>query len=325
MNPKAAAPAAPDTNGDPEQILYYVLGAIAVAAVLAAFLLIRYLWDLRTRRAKRRLSGVRSVDEPAILRPRPATDGRARLDQGFANLLQQTGLKLTTDQAVAWIVLVGCVVGIAGLLASGDLWPFPVGFILGGLGVVATFFIYRSIYHNRLQAQLPDAIAFLARALRSGLSLEQAILLVGKESPQPLADELEQCTARIKLGAPIHVALEAMARRIQTIDFNALVSTITVYQANGGNLPVLLDRLEASARDRANFRAYFRAATAMSRISIIPLALMVPITLIIFLVWQPGYVQGYLQTPSAPLVIGGAVLVECFGLYWIYRLLRIEY
>ncbi len=239
--------------------------------------------------------------------------------------MQQTGLKLTGDQAIAWIVLVGCVIGIAGMVASGDLWPLPIGFALGGLGVLVTLFIYRSIHHNRLQAQLPDAIAFLARALRSSLSLEQAILLVGAESPQPLADEFELCTARIKLGTPIHAALEAMAQRIRSIDFNALVSTIAVYQTNGGNLPVLLDRLEASARDRANFRAYFRAATAMSRISMIPLALMVPIIAIIFLVWQPGYVEGYLQTPSAPLVIGGAILVECLGLYWIYWLLRFDY
>ena len=191
--------------------------------------------------------------------------------------------------------------------------------------MLATFFIYRAIYRTRLQDQLPDAIAFLARALRSGLSLEQAIVLVGTESPQPLAAEFEQCVARIKLGTPIHTALEAMAQRMCAVDFNALVSTIAIYQANGGNLPVLLDRLEAAARDRANFRAYFRAATALSRISIIPIALMVPVITVIYLVWQPGFVQGYLESPTAPLVIGGAILVECLGLYWIYRLLRFDY
>jgi tight adherence protein B len=325
MNPKAVPPVAVDPNAGSEQIMLYIVAGVAVAAALAVFFFFRYLWELRTRRVQGRLADVRSADEPVLVRPRPATDGRARFDESFANLLQQTGLQLTTDQAVAWIFLVGCIVAVVCFFVSNELWPLPIGFMLGGIAVVVTFFIYRSIYRNRLQAQFPDAIAFLARALRSGLSLEQAILLVGKESPKPLADEFELCTGRIKLGAPIQSALEAMAQRMQLIDFNAFVSTIAVYQANGGNLPVLLDRLEASARDRANFRAFFRAATAMSRVSMIPLAFMVPIITIIYLVWQPGYVQGYLATPAAPLVIGGAVLVECLGLYWIYWLLRYDY
>jgi tight adherence protein B len=325
MNPKAIASPPVDPNSGTDPVMLYVLGGVAFLAVLGLFLLVRYLWELRARRVEGRLAGVRSADEPALLRPRPGTDGRAQLDDGFANLLRQTGLNLNTDQAVAWMILVGCVLAVAGFFLTEDLWPIPIGFILGGVGVLVTFFIYRAIYHGRLQAQFPDAIAFLARALRSGLSLEQAIILVGTESPQPLANEFEVCTGRIKLGAPILAALEAMALRMRTIDFNAFVSTIAIYQTNGGNLPVLLDRLEASARDRANFRAFFRAATAMSRVSMIPLALMVPVITIIYLVWQPGYVQAYLATPAAPLVIGGAILVECLGLYWIYWLLRIDY
>ncbi len=47
MNPKAAAPV-PDPNGGTEQIMIYIVAGVAVIAAIAVFLLLRYLWELRS-------------------------------------------------------------------------------------------------------------------------------------------------------------------------------------------------------------------------------------------------------------------------------------
>jgi tight adherence protein B len=250
----------------------YVIGAFATVGVFLLFALLRFFWERRTRRIQQRLQQTGLQDDPVILRRQQHRGVFARMDHAFDNLVQQTGLDLKPDQAIAWMILVGGVLGVAAYLVREQEWLAVIGFFLGAAGVLVTFFIYRSQYRNQLQEQLPDAIYLLSRSLRAGMSLEQALTLIGADGMEPLAGEFRRCDAQIKLGLPISVALENMARRLQTIDFNALVSTVTMFQATGGNLPLLLDRLAQSARDRASFRAYFRTATALSRVSVIPVA-----------------------------------------------------
>jgi tight adherence protein B len=325
MNGKLAAPPLDAPIASAEDYLLYTIACLAAAGAFLLFVLVRLLWNWRTRRLQSRLEMVRSGPEQVVLRRRQSVGRLARLDDGFESLLQQTGLDLTPDQAIAWVILIGCVLAAGAYFASGELWLAALGLAVGAAGVLATFFVYRSIYRARLQNQLPDGIALLARALRSGLSLEQAVSLVGQESAAPLAHEFKKCDAQVKLGLPVNAALESMARQMRTIDFYALVSTIAVFQTSGGNLPTLLDRLANSARDRAQFRAYFRAATALARLSVIPVALTVPVLAIAYYIWTPSYAQSFMSTPNAPLVIGAAILVECLGLYWIYWLLRFDY
>ncbi len=88
---------------------------------------------------------------------------------------------------------------------------------------------------------------------------------------------------------------------------------------------MLLDRLAVSARDRANLRNHFRTATALARVSIIPIGLAVPAIIFAYLVWQPDYVAAYVDTVNGRLMLVGGVVAECIGIYWIYRLLRFEY
>ena len=325
MNNKLPIPLPGDPNaGSPDYFLYGGAALVAVGVFLL-FLLVRYLWDLRTRRMQARMQMVRTGEEQVVLRRRLPQGRIAQLNFSFENLLQQTGLDLTPDKALAWLILIGCVLGSAAYLLSGELGLGAAGLAAGSGGVFATFLIYRSIYRGRLLDQLPDGLGLLARALRSGLSLEQGISLLGHESAAPLANEFKKCDAQVQLGLSVHSCLETMAQRLQSIDLHALVSAVSVFQTSGGNLPILLDRLATSARDRANFRAYFRAAIALSRISIIPVALMVPVMLIIFFFWPPSFVQSFMNTSTAPLVIGGVLLAEGIGLYWIYRLLRFDY
>jgi tight adherence protein B len=321
MNPKLPAP----LLGLPDDYAYYVIGGLVAVGAFVLFVLIRLITDARARRLQARMAMIRSPDDVATLRRRQPQGAIEEFDDSFANLLKQTGLDLTPDRGIAWMIFVGCLVGVAVYLLTGLAWLTVIGLSLGAAGVFAVFLAYRTTYRIRLQDQLPDGIALMARALRSGLSLEQAVSLVAHEGAAPLASEFQKCEAQIKLGLPVHTALESMARQLNSVDVNALVSTIAVAQTTGGNLPLLLDRLAASARDRANFRAYFRAATALARISVIPVALTVPVLVVIYFLWTPSYAQPFMASPNAPLVIGAAMVVECIGLYWIYRLLRFDY
>jgi tight adherence protein B len=305
--------------------LVYIVGGIAAAGVFLLFMLLRSAWETSTHKVSARLKDIENGDDAGILRrPRP-TDWSSRMDHAFESLILRTGLDLKPDQALGWMILAGGVLAVGAYFLKDEIWFCAAAFFLGAGAVLISFFLYRASYLNKVQDQLPDAIYLLARSLRAGLSLDQALELLGNEGIKPLSTEFKRCHAQIKLGLPINVALENMAQELQMLDFNALVSTVAVFQATGGNLPMLLDRLAASARDRSSLRAYFRSATAMARVAVIPIGLAVPVILLAYLVWEPDYVTAFLETTNGRMLIVAGIIMECIGFFWIYRLLRFDY
>ena len=159
----------------------------------------------------------------------------------------------------------------------------------------------------------------------AGLSLEQAIALTGDQGAQPLADEFRRCAAQLRLGLAIPSALQLVAKRIQMLDFNVFVTTVTLHYTMGGNLALLLDRLAASTRDRNHFRGYFRTATAMARVTAIFIGIVSPVLLLIYAIFQPDHIKAFYESPNGWVAMGVAAVLQVIGIVWLYRLLRVEY
>ena len=214
------------------------LAATAVAvAFLFVFLLLRTLWNwLRVARGE-------PVVEESLLLPREPIGSLARFDAGFARMVERTGLGLSLADACGWIAFFGAVGTLGFYLLYPEVWMAMIGMAAGVAFAVAALFAYSLRYRQQLLDQLPDALLMLARSLRAGLTIEQAVDMTGEQGPKPLADEFRRCAAQIRLGLPSALALENAARRLQLLDFNVLVSTVSLHARVGGNLPMLLDRL----------------------------------------------------------------------------------
>jgi tight adherence protein B len=171
---------------------------------------------------------------------------------------------------------------------------------------------------------LPDALYMLARSCRAGQNLEQALDLVGREGGAAIGPEFRRCASQIRLGLPIVTALQNMAARVRLLDMNALVSAVALHETTGGNLPLLLDRLASSARDRNHFYGFVRSATALGRLSAFAIALITPAVLVIYCFFQPNYAQTMLNSRTGLTMIGIALALEIVGGIWLYRLQKIE-
>jgi tight adherence protein B len=297
-------------------------------AVLLGFLATRLLFERAGARMERRLNGHASDEGSVEVLPQPRHDPdtwTGRMDQGFEDLVLSTGLDMGPEQALGWIALVGVVVGGAAYLFKPVWWMGALGLVLGSGVMLAALFVYRARYRRQLQEQLPDALYLMARSLRAGLSLEQCLALVADQGLKPMATEFGRVSAQVRLGLSIPAALENAARRIQLLDFNALVSTVALYQTTGGNLPLLLDRLAASARDRNQFASYFRSATALGRTTATALALAAPAILLGYLIFEPEFSTSFFQTSRGWTTIALAAALEIIGLVWLYKLLQINY
>src|SRR5690606_6481079 len=91
-----------------------------------------------------------------------------------------------------------------------------------GLGAVLLPFLWLSIARNkrmkRLEAQLPDAVELIARALRAGHAFPTALQMVSEELPDPIGGEFASAFEEVNYGLPISDAMLNLAARVPVED-----------------------------------------------------------------------------------------------------------
>lgn len=279
-------------------------------------------WRQRARNI--RLYGVPDPQESGIL-VRPHDTRAETVDQKFDTIIGQSGTGFSPNSALAFMLFLG--VGAAGVtyLWREDFWSPAIALVVGLVVPFVVFGFMHMRYRRQMRDQLPDALYLIARAVRAGLSLPQAIEFAGERGGKPLADEFRLAANQIRLGLSVPAALRLSARRIRMVDFDALVSTATVYNTTGGNLPMMMERLAASARDHNQFRGHFLAATAQARISALLIGLIAPALLAYYLISKPEHTQAFLNDPRGWTILAVAGVLQVIGIVWLYRLLKVDY
>lgn len=248
-----------------------------------------------------------------------------RFDQSFESLVSGTGLGLSSEQILGWIALAGVAGAVAIYVARPSLILAVVGMLIGVGATLVVLILYHGRRRWQMISELPDVVFSLARSTRAGLSIEQAVASVSRENKLLLAPEFRRAVAQMDLGMPAVVALDHMARRLRMIDLDGLVAVVGLHRTAGGNLPMLLERLALSARDRNQFRSYVRTATALGRTSAICIGMATPIILLGYAIVQPEYCFSFFQSTYGWTMVGVALTLDVVGGIWLYFLLRIEY
>jgi tight adherence protein B len=311
-----------------ERLLMAGVMVLVAAVLLGGFLLLRTWRDRRRAAFERRMQHPDSAEEVLLEQFEqvgPPQGLANRLDHAFVRMIERTGLPLNAEQALGLTCLVGVCLALILLLWRGDLWLVMFGLALGIAIPLGIFLFLQSRWQRQLQEQLPDVFFFLARSLRAGLSLEQALALVADQGPQPLAPQLRRCSEQISLGLSVPAALELTARRINLPDFNVFVSVIGLHRTTGGNLPLLLDRLAISTRDRNQYRGYFRSVTALGRMTALFLGLASPAILVGYAILHPEYISRFFESSAGWTALAIAFSLEIVGAVWLYFLLRVDY
>ena len=196
---------------------------------------------------------------------------------------------------------------------------------IGMLVPLVYLMVKRSRRMRAIQQQLPDVLDLLARAVRAGESLDQAIALAGREMPEPLGPEFRRCAHQLEMGLSYTGTMHSLARRVRTVELRILVTSLLVHQKTGGKLPPVLERLAGVVRDRLSYRRQFRAATASGRLSAVLIATAGPLVFLYMMTFQPDYIRGFFEQPLGWSLLAAAVGLQLLGLTWIAGLLRTDY
>jgi tight adherence protein B len=120
---------------------------------------------------------------------------------------------------------------------------------------------------NEFEAQLGDTLLGAAASLRAGHSFAQAIASIVKDGEGPVAKEFARVENETRLGLSTDVALNSMAARLASKNFEFVVIAVNIQRQVGGSLAEILDMVADTVRSREQFARKVKALTAMGRAS----------------------------------------------------------
>ncbi|MFN8473863.1 MAG: type II secretion system F family protein [Anaerolineae bacterium] len=195
--------------------------------------------------------------------------------------------------------------------------------LLFGLAAPLAYYAHRHDSRRaQVQAALVEAIAQLRDAIRSGLSVQEALVGLARVGPEALRPEFVTLVRDMQLDGG-EAGLVAMRDRLADPLFDIVAATLILNDRLGGrNVSQVLDELAETTRAQLRVQDELRAHQAQTVLSARVVAVMPLIVLIIIRQMNPRYLAIF-NDWSGQVILALCVLSIAIGygaMLWITRL-----
>jgi tight adherence protein B len=257
-----------------------------------------------------------------LTNPRPAGVRPHRLRR-VEDFLTQAGLHEVRPRDFVVFSLVTGAVG--GVLAQLFLGWVVVSLLVAALGLIGPLLYYihrRDRRRATMQDGLVDGIGQLRDAIRTGLSVQNALVSLAHSGPEVLRPQFARLAREIRLLG-FEAAIRAMRARLADPVFDVVAASLVLNDRLGGrNVSQVLDRLAQATRAELRVQQEARAYQAKNVLSAqivagVPLVVLIAIRAI-----NPGYLTLFDGWPGQLLLAGCVVSIALgyAGMLWITRL-----
>ena len=239
-------------------------------------------------------------------------------------LLQQAGKSTTVSHLLTVCLLLMLGGLIAGLLLR---WSWPVTLLASaGLAVLPFLQLLRSRTKrlHLVEAQLPDAMDLMSRALRAGHAFASALSMVGTEAQEPIAGEFKITSDEIGFGISIDNALNNLATRVPSPDMRYFVMAVVIQRETGGNLAELLGKLAELVRERFKLFAKVRVLAAEGKLSAWILTGLPFCVAGAIQIMNPEYLSVLFTDVVGIKMVMGALGLMAMGIFAMWRIIDIK-
>jgi tight adherence protein B len=245
-----------------------------------------------------------------------------RLNSAFDLLLVQSGLEIAPSLFLLLSMCAGVALGGLAFVVQENILTTAMGFFAGGALPLIWALVAQSARRQKMLGQLPEMVDELARAARTGRSVEQCFTLVAHDTPAPLGSELKRCAGRLELGIGMQGALADLPVRTGIVTTRILAMALTVHAVSGGDLISVLERLSRTIRGRMLYLARLRASTAASRATAVLMLVIPPLVLGFFILRDPEYFTKLFAVKWGRIVTIIAAVLDVIGIVWVLRVLK---
>jgi tight adherence protein B len=249
-------------------------------------------------------------------------DPADRLNSWFDALMLQSGVELAPSMVLLLSLCTAIAAGGTAFVVQENFLTTAIGGLAGFLSPIAYIVYRRASRQKQILTQIPPMVEELARAAKTGRSVEHSLQLVADDTPAPLGNELKLVARRLDMGVPLRDALRDLPQRTGVNTLSLLNTTLVVQQQTGGDLVTVLERLSRTVRDRLLFLGRLRAATAASRATAVLMIALPPAVLTFFSFREPDYLRQLTSSAWGRNATLLAVSLEILGALWVLRILK---
>lgn len=192
------------------------------------------------------------------------------------------------------------------------------------------FFFFRWLQRKALRRteqfvdQLPEISRTLSNGTSAGMSIERALSLASRESPEPGRTELQRVVAHLSLGRSLEYAMNSLSDRMPSRELNILVRTIIIQSRSGGALVSALQDIARALEDRKQLRREVRTAILSASVSgyIVPFIGIAAVLLINAM--KPGVLDEMARTTFGQIILLSSLFCIVTGVVLMRVFSRIE-
>jgi tight adherence protein B len=232
---------------------------------------------------------------------------------------------LQAQRIITATVLGGIAFGF--LLGDGVLGRTVAAVLLGLAGYFGPWAVVKYLRKRRLDEiddQLVDALRMMANALKSGLSLQQAIELVTREMKAPISDEFGRVVKEIHLGQLTDHALRRMAERVPLEDLGLAIDSILMLRETGGNLSESFQVIAQTIVERKKVQGKIKTLTAQGMAQGVLVGAMPIGMLLIFSFVDASFIRPLFTTLLGWLMLTVVFVLDAAGIWLMFKLVKVQ-
>lgn len=182
--------------------------------------------------------------------------------------------------------------------------------------------------HSKREAslgqQLPEALDVMSRSLQAGRPLMYCWREMGEALEAPLGPICRDIYLKLEFGGDLDDVLRETSDIIASEDVRFFLSSLSIQARSGGNLIALLQDQSNLLRERLTLKERIRTLSAESRLSAWIMGLMPFIVTAMMYLISPQTMSLLWTTPSGMTMLQVGLVMQLLGVFWIWRLVRIE-
>ena len=177
---------------------------------------------------------------------------------------------------------------------------------------------------RKFNLQLEDALGMMSSALKAGFSIHQALDEIANCDMHPVGIEFRLLTNELRLGVPLDQALDNMSARVESDDFDLVVTAIITARQTGGELSSALERVAALIRERVRIAQKVHALTAMGRLQALLIGAMPFLLLFGLHHIAPQMMQMFFNSAVGIFALAAVIILVICGFFAIRKITTIE-
>ena len=247
-----------------------------------------------------------------------------RLTQLPEKFLQRAGIPMLGSEFILLEIISGALTGVFVYMITINRQLALAGIFITPTVIWLLILIRINKRRNAFTEQLSDCLTTVANALRAGYSFQQAMDIIAKEMEPPISEEFAHVTQDVSMGINLDDSLEQMAKRVESSDFDLVVTAVLIQREIGGNLAQVLDQISDTINERIRMKREISALTAQGRLSAMVLLVLPFATGVAMYFLNHDNFMILFEDPMGKMAMVVAIIMEIIGIFVIKRIVDID-